>query len=71
MALQLAGRTALHVTMQAGELLPHLFTLTPGGGYFLSHLPYPCGYLPVRKHDALRCPDFPPPEKTGSDGTAC
>jgi len=73
MALQLMGWTALPVTRQTGELLPHLFTLTPAyrGGYFLFHWPYPCGYLPVRKHDALCCPDFPPPVKTGGDGTAC
>jgi len=27
--------------------------------------------LPVKKHGALRCPDFPPPDKTGSDKAAC
>ena len=27
--------------------------------------------LPVRKYDALCCPDFPPPDKSGSDKAAC
>ena len=66
MALQLMGCTAPPVTRRTGELLPHLFTLTRfTGGSFLFHLPYPHGYLPVRKHDALRCPDFPPPVMDG------
>lgn len=39
MVLQFARGTARHITIPAGELLPHLFTLTTqGGGYFL--LPY-------------------------------
>ena len=39
MALQLMGCTAPLVTKRTGELLPHLFTLTPAirGGYFLLH----------------------------------
>ncbi len=67
MALQLTGRTALLVAKQTGELLPHLLTLTPAcrGGYFLLRYPYPHGYLPVRKRDALCCPDFPPPVRNG------
>jgi hypothetical protein len=36
MASQLMGWTALHVTMQTGELLPHLFTLTPEGAVIFS-----------------------------------
>jgi len=37
MILQPIRRTALNVTTQTGELLPHLFTLTPinRSGYFL------------------------------------
>ncbi len=31
----------------------------------------PNWHLPVRKYAALRCPDFPLPVCTGSDGTAC
>ena len=27
--------------------------------------------LPVRKYDALCCPDFPPSDESDSDGTAC
>ena len=34
-------------------------------------LPYPFGYLPVRKDGALCCPDFPPRHKCRSDGPAC
>ena len=39
MILQPIRRTALDVTTQTGELLPHLFTLTPSkwSGYFLLH----------------------------------
>jgi len=42
------------------RLLPHIFTLTPTGGYFLWHyLPgYPDHRFPVP--GALCCPDFPP-----------
>ncbi|SBW00153.1 conserved hypothetical protein [uncultured Dysgonomonas sp.] len=32
MVLQLASGTALYIAMQTGELLPHLFTLTPDRG---------------------------------------
>lgn len=34
-------------------------------------LPYPFGYLPVRKDGALCCPDFPPRHKCRSDEPAC
>jgi hypothetical protein len=38
------------------------------GGNFLWHLLLPPkGHLPVRKHGALCCPDFPPPGCPGSD----
>jgi hypothetical protein len=63
---------ATPVTRNAGGLLPHLFTLaTPlrrfGGLPFCGTF---CGTtltvipLPVRKHGALRCPDFPPLPRT-------
>ena len=48
-----------HVTMTAGELLPHLLTLTRRR-LFSSALICPRGQLSVRKRNALRCPDFPP-----------
>jgi len=55
--------TAPGVTIRTGELLPRLFTLTPfdyaQGRLFSVTLLYPHGYLPVRKHGALCCPDFP------------
>ncbi len=67
MALQLTGRTAPLVAKRTGELLPHLLTLTPDcrGGCFLLRSPYPHGHLPVRKRDALCCPDFPHPARGG------
>jgi len=38
MALHTAGCTAIGIAAYAGELLPHLFTLTGNaGGYFLLH----------------------------------
>ena len=54
-------RTAPEVAFRTGELLPRLFTLvTPVARRLFSvTLLYPRGYLPVRKHGALRCPDFP------------
>ncbi len=57
--------TASGVAIGTGELLPRLFTLTPllqnvkPGRLFSVTLLYPHGYLPVRKHGALCCPDFP------------
>lgn len=40
--------------------------------YFLWHCLSPTSRgLPVRKYDALCCPDFPPPDKSGRDRTAC
>jgi len=56
--------TAPGVTAATGELLPHLFTLPLAlkpGRLFSVTPAYPCGYLSVRKHGALRCPDFPSP----------
>jgi len=55
------GCTASTVASRTGELLPHLFTLI----LFrrkerLFSVALPCFMqLPVRKHVALRCPDFP------------
>ena len=68
---------ATDVATGAGGLLPHLFTLTPAcaGAVSLSAAlsvapPFPVAPLPVRKHGALCCPDFPPlppcGEKSGS-----
>ena len=54
--------TAPAVASKTGELLPHLFTLSLrllSGRLFSVTLLYPHGYLPVRKHGALCCPDFP------------
>jgi len=55
--------TAPDVAIRTGELLPHLFTITAPsvveGLLFSVTLLYPHGYLPVRKHGALCCPDFP------------
>ena len=56
--------TAHSVATTTGKLLPHLFTLIPillvkSGRLFSVTLLYPRGYLPVRKHGALCCPDFP------------
>ena len=60
MVLQLVRRTATPVAQDTGGLLPHLFTLIPRTERLFSvTLLYPFEYLPVRKHDALRCPDFP------------
>jgi hypothetical protein len=62
MVFQPIRRTAPDVTAGTGELLPHLFTLSPArmpGWSFSVTLLYPHGYLPVRKHGALCCPDFP------------
>ena len=62
MVFQPIRRTAPAVTSRTGELLPHLFILIPtqvSGRLFSVTLLYPHGYLPVRKHGALCCPDFP------------
>jgi hypothetical protein len=69
--------TAPDVAIRTGKLLPHLFTLSlrlSSGRLFSVTLLYPHGYLPVRKHGALCCPDFPfqPSLRSGrDDGTAC
>ena len=66
LVFQLPGFTNLAITSKARELLPHVFTLSqlaPGGIFSVAlsvvqvFNPKP---LPVRKRDALRCPDFPP-----------
>src|SRR5690606_24864898 len=59
---------ATAVASNAGGLLHHLFTLAStlrGSAVSLSAAlsvtpPSPMVPLPVRKHGALRCPDFPP-----------
>jgi len=57
----------MYVTIQGRELLPRVFTLTPlkRSGLFSVALSVPGDYqdLPVRKRDALCCPDFPPHNK--------
>src|SRR5690554_4804387 len=62
MVLQPIRRTALLVTKQTGELLPHLFTLTTHKAWRLFSVTLLCSHeqLPVKKYGALRCPDFPP-----------
>ncbi len=55
------GCAASLVAKGAGGLLPRLFTLTSPGGRRLFSVTYPRRRrrLPVRKHGALCCPDFP------------
>jgi len=54
-------RTAEDVATPAGALLPHLFTLTRRNGRLFSvTLIRTFTRLPVKKHGALCCPDFPP-----------
>jgi len=52
-------------------LLPHIFTLTPRGGYFLWHVLPGCPdhWFPVP--GALCCPDFPPRLYGRSDRADC
>ena len=62
--LQPIRRTARNVATTTGKLLPHLFTLIPQAERLFSvTLLCPREQLPVRKHGALCCPDFPPPEQ--------
>ena len=74
LALQPMRCTAASVTTGTGGLLPRLFTLipTPRGrnGYFLLHSLRAFTRLPVRKHGALCCPDFPPLLRRGGS-TVC
>ena len=60
MVLQLVRCTATPITRDTGGLLPHLFTLIPRTErlFSVTLLP-PLGDLPIKKHDALCCPDFP------------
>lgn len=68
LAFQLLRFTARHVAIPGRALLPHVFTLTgiAAGGLFSVALAvaHPEWRLPVRKQDALCCPDFPPRRKT-------
>ena len=81
MVLQPVSGTPARVTTHSGGLLPRLFTLTatgtrPSAAVILCYLELcPPGHLPVRKHGALCCPDFPLPRiriptrpVRGSDG---
>ncbi len=74
LVFQLLRFTAGMITHTRRELLPHVFTLTlqSKAVYFLWHWLSPAARrLPVRKQDALCCPDFPPPVSTGSDRAFC
>ncbi len=58
--LQPMTRTAVCVTTNSGGLLPHLLTLTNRSWrLFSSAFVHLHKRLPVRKHGALCCPDFP------------
>ena len=67
LVFQLLRFTAIPVARKSRELLPHVFTLahplaSGQAVYFLWHFLSPAERrLPVRKQDALCCPDFPPP----------
>ena len=65
LALQLVRGTAGDVATATGELLPHLFTRSrlrciKTRWSFSVTLLQAFTRLPVKKHDALCCPDFPP-----------
>jgi len=67
LVFQLLRFTAIPIARKSRELLPHVFTLTLAGGIFSVALAVArCGRLPVRKQDALCCPDFPHPNKPGA-----
>jgi len=66
LVFQLLRFTAIPVARESRELLPHVFTLTPitqGGIFSVALAVAGCRRLPVRKQDALCCPDFPLPNK--------
>ena len=73
MALQLMGCTAPPVTRRTGELLPHLFTLTPTSGavIFCSIYHILADIFLLGSMMPCVARTFLPPFKTGSDGTAC
>jgi hypothetical protein len=68
MVFQLIWRTAPYVTIRTGELLPHLFTLSPlsearRSGYFLLHYNTLADIFPLGS--MMLCADrtfLPPPE---------
>ena len=72
LALQPMGRTASDVATGTGGLLPRLFTLVPAepGRLFSVTLPRIFTRLPVRKHGALCCPDFPPRLRRATEQSA-
>src|SRR5258708_35123989 len=65
LVFQLLRFTAIPVARKSRELLPHVFTLTAikerGGLFSVALAVAGRRRLPVRKQDALCCPDFPPP----------
>lgn len=75
LVFQLLRFTAIPITRKSRELLPHVFTLAPiknrGGLFSVALAVAGCRRLPVRKQDALCCPDFPLPDVAGSDRTFC
>jgi hypothetical protein len=69
LVFQLLRFTAIPVARKSRELLPHVFTLTPinqGGIFSVALAVARCGRLPVRKQDALCCPDFPLTDYVGT-----
>ena len=74
LVFQLLRFTAIPVARESRELLPHVFTLTPtnrGGIFSVALAVAGCRRLPVRKQDALCCPDFPLSDEAESDRTFC
>src|ERR1700742_3440288 len=74
LVFQLLRFTAIPVARKSRELLPHVFTLTPvnrGGIFSVALAVAGCRRLPVRKQDALCCPDFPLTHNDESDRTFC
>ena len=64
LVFQLLRFTAIPVTRKSRELLPHVFTLIrqlADGLFSVALAVAGCRRLPVRKQDALCCPDFPLP----------
>ncbi|SMG38918.1 hypothetical protein SAMN05661096_02586 [Marivirga sericea] len=70
----------LNITIQDGGLLPHLFTMTvlyqqaDQHGYLFSvalSVPDYIKTLGFSRYGALCCSDFPPPDKSEGDKTAC
>ena len=63
------GLPIIHLTMNANESLPHLFTLVPNirDGMFSVALSDASRRLAVSEHSVLWSSDFPHPDKSGRD----